>query len=70
MMTYKIGFYEPKSAYEGWGASVSLTGQPGTWKKVPSKVVTDHHGSSYYAAFDSKAEARKAAARHAKRIFA
>lgn len=69
-MTYKIGFYEPKSAYEGWGASVSLTGEPGTWKKVPAKLVTDDHGSSFYAAFDNKDQARKAAIRYAKRIFA
>jgi hypothetical protein len=69
-MTVKIGFYPPASAYEGWSVAVSKTGQPGTWKRVPAKLVTDHHGSSYYVAYDSKEEARKAAKRYAARVLA
>ena len=52
----------------GWEVKVSRTGESGTWKNVPSKLVTDHHGSSYYVAYDTKAEAKKAAQRYAKRL--
>lgn len=69
-MTIKIGFYEPTTAYEGWGGAVSKTGAQGTWKRLPDKLVTDHHGSSYYVAYDSKDEVKKAAKKHAAQLLA
>lgn len=54
----RVKLWAPQTAYDGWRASVSDLS--GGWVRVPH-YATDGHGASFACAFDSRAQALKAA---------